>query len=171
MTGIPVDVLEFARARGVEIHEVTELIDLGHLSPNDTFDPAIEGYIKAYLLFKEEAGFEVTHIEEASVCPIYRYGGTCDRRGFLRRYRNPTCRRTIDIKNVATVSKATELQCTAYSLLDTEFGDNIPGSVQLRADGSYRYLEYDDPARIHNWYALVRTTHIKLAHGLLSLEN
>jgi len=169
MSGIPKDALEHARLRGEEIHEWTALLDQGHLSPNDEPDTSIEGYVAAYIRFKEENGFEITGVETPLMNHDYRYAGTEDRRGFLRRYENPMQERSIDLKNVAIVSEATRLQTTGYSLCGGR--PLLAGSLQLKNDGTFRYKEYGAIADVHDWLAVVRVTHWKIAAGMVVLED
>lgn len=171
--------LDHARARGEKIHEWTELLDHGYLKPEDLPDPWIAGYIRGYLAFKEDAGFEIAGIEEVVVSQTYRYAGTLDRRGYLRNLKYPDQETVLDIKAVAQVSHATRLQVVGYAIAADETArrdGRIPDdhlsrtSLQLRGDGTYRLARYDqDEGAIHDahdWLACVRLHHFRARHDL-----
>ena len=160
------DVLETARERGELVHQLTELIDLGHLSATDAADTEVQGYVNAYLRFKEESGFDVEAVEKVVVNASYRYAGTIDRVGRCKKL-TQTGRRVVDIKCVAQVSPATRLQVAGYAE-----AEEVPlwPSLQLFPNGRYRHAEYSEPSDKYDFLSCVRVAHFKLAHGLAQLE-
>ncbi len=176
MSGIPRDALENARLRGQEVHSWCELIDSGDISPGEAPDTSIEGYVAAYLKFKDESGFEVTGNESVVVHGGMRYAGTVDRCGFRRKLKEPSRPFTIDLKCVALVSEATRLQTTGYGAALDFMAGMKPGahgreSLQLRGDGTYRLKQYSDAIDFYDWAAVVRVAHFKLNTGMAQLEN
>jgi hypothetical protein len=161
------DVLETARKRGELVHQLTELIDLGHLDPADPVDDDVQGYINAYLQFKEDAGFVVRAVEKVVVNASHRYAGTIDRVGQCKKLQMPG-RRTVDIKCVAQVSPATRLQVAGYAE-----AEDVPlwSSLQLMPNGRYKHVEYSEPSDKYDFLSCVRVAHFKLAHGLAQLED
>lgn len=174
MRGIPFDVLEHAKLRGEEVHLWTQLLDHGHVGPDDEPDTSIEGYVAAYLLFKQEAGFEIIHNETAIVNTRDRYAGTVDRVAYRKKLMQPKRPFVVDLKCVALVSMATRLQVTGYAhAFDTN--QDSPGlhgreSLQLRRDGTYRLKQYNSHDDYNDWAAVVRVAHWKLNNGLATLE-
>ena len=160
------DVLEAARERGELVHQLTELIDLGHLSATDAADTEVQGYVNAYLRFKEEAGFEVEAVEKVVVNTRYRYAGTIDRVGRCMKLAQPG-RRITDIKCVAQVSPVTRLQVAGYAEAE---GADLWSSLQLFPNGRYKHVEYSEPSDKYDFLSCVRVAHFKLAHGLATLE-
>lgn len=168
-SGIPYAILEHARQRGSEVHDWCDMLDKGLLSPNDTPDSEIEGYVAAYLRFKDEAGFEVIESEFKVLNIRYRYAGTLDRIAYMRTRPNSHIPHVIDLKCVALVSAATPIQITGY--VEALPGINGGASLQLKHDGSYK-LKHCLGAQVkHDWYAVLRMCHWKLNNGLAKLEN
>jgi len=166
---VPPEVLETARARGALVHEITELIDLGHLDPAEPVMEGAQGYVDAYLKFKEEAGFEVEAIEKVVVNDLYRYAGTIDRLGQCEKLRRKG-RRVVDLKCVAQVSKATRLQVAGYA---EAAKIDVWSSLQLFPNGRYKHVEYSQDGELqdkHDFLACVRVAHFKLSHGMAELE-
>jgi hypothetical protein len=64
--------------RGTACHSASVLIDQGVLDW-DSVDPRIQGFLDAYVKFKEETGTEWEHSETKLFHPTYRYCGTLDR--------------------------------------------------------------------------------------------
>ena len=129
-------------------------------------DTEVQGYINAYLRFKEEAGFEVEAVEKVVVNANHRYAGTIDRVGQCENLQMPG-RRIVDIKCVAQVSPATRLQVAGYAE-----AEDVPlwSSLQLMPNGRYKHVEYSEPSDKYDFLSCVRVAHFKLAHGLATLE-
>jgi len=115
--------------RGTAIHKACEYFDKGTLDW-DSLDPAILGFVKAYVLFMVSSGLLFSHIEEPLYHPIYHYAGTPDR--FLP---------LLDIKGV----QGCELQLEAYGEL-LRANKIHPGreayTLHLKEDGTYKLASY-----------------------------
>ena len=115
--------LDYASKRGSDVHEVTELCDLGMYAEAE-FDYEIEPYIRAYLDFKRDYRPSWDRIEEMVTCidDNYDYAGTIDRAGRMGdRYI------ILDIKTVGSPNRMTYikvcLQTFLYSLCIPEDAD------------------------------------------------
>lgn len=163
-SGISPEVLEIARARGSLVHEWCELLDLGHVSADETPPTEAEPYVAAYLSFLASGAFVAAEggIEQVVVCAPYRYAGTLDRRGKLHGV--PAI---LDLKCSALVPPTVGLQLAGYALaLD---GAHQRYSLQLRSDGTYRLSKHDDKNDVTDWLACVRVAHFKLRHNVATI--
>lgn len=153
--GVPFDVLDRKRRLGVAVHRTTELDDLGRLDPASVH-PEVEPYLRAWRRFRADTGFRPTAVERQLYHRTLGYAGTLDREGDA----GPECWLP-DIKSGEPTAQA-ELQTAGYALIRTSEGARIDrrGSVWLRSDGTYRWLEYNratDTAdflaalRVHRW--------------------
>lgn len=158
---VPVERLEYARARGQEVHEWLALEDEGFIE-GDEPPEEILGYVQAYLRFKTESGFIPERIEHVVVNETYRYAGTLDRTGKLNGKKA-----LLDLKAVAKVGPATSLQTAGYEACLPEHHERY--ALQLRPDGSYRLCHYTDRQDLHDFLAALRVVHFKLRHGLAQL--
>ena len=144
---IPRDILEAAQARGTYVHRMTELYDLGELDEEAL--GAVEdgrwlGYLRAWKQFLEDHEPNWVEIEQMGYSQRYGFAGTWDRRGMLaRRYKG---RFLIDIKTAGEPADAWGVQTAAYRQIASEVDfDAIldrRATVQLAADGSYKFLEW-----------------------------
>jgi hypothetical protein len=64
--------------RGKAVHKATEFYDKGTLDP-ESVDPQIEGYVRAWIKFREDYHFTPDFIEHKTHHPIYGYAGIIDR--------------------------------------------------------------------------------------------
>ena len=164
---VPPDRLEYARARGQDVHEWLALEDQGFIEDEEP-PQEILGYVQAYLRFKNESGFVPHRIEQVVVNETYRYAGTLDRAGELNEKRA-----LLDLKAVAEVKPATSLQTKAYALCLDEPHDRH--ALQLKPDGNYRLHSYPLPGRTEtvdrdDWYAALRMAYWKLTYMGETLE-
>lgn len=148
--GVPADVLQRAAEIGDAVHYACELDDQGDLE--DSSLPAeIQGFVIAWRRFKEESGFEATHIEHRVASLTYRYAGTLDRVGRFHRLKRvkPRERCLIDIKTTYAVLPSCGPQLAAYACA---WNEGIPMNehvtrrfiVQLKADTTYRLEEFTE---------------------------
>jgi hypothetical protein len=108
LSKIPTHVLEKARDRGTDIHEITELIDLGK-RPKDIF-PEYKPYIKAFDEFNEEEGYKLFALPEFMVISNKgEYSCTID-----RIYTKNKKIYIADIKSTAKFSWVFGMQLAAY---------------------------------------------------------
>lgn len=155
------ETLRAAGEFGTAAHKACELYDLDDLDL-ESLDPSLEPYLRAWIKFKADTGFEATHIEHKVYSTAYSYAGTIDRVGLLRNC-GPK-RAVVDIKSGSTVGPVTGLQLAGYEQAYREYdGHQEPMeryAVHLRGDGTYRLLpftEYGDRATFlsclqrHKW--------------------
>jgi len=133
--GVPTDVLEAASQRGTAVHLACEYLDKGILD-EDSVDPAIAGYVNGWRLFMAEKKPAWSAIEQMFYHPALAYAGTLDREGLME-----GDEWTLDIKTAAASHPVWGIQTAAYAN-----GRGKPksrrGTVQLRADGTYRLIEW-----------------------------
>lgn len=131
----PTPILEQARIRGIRVHELCELSDIG---AELDIDPECLPFVLAYDRFKRDYSPEWDYIEK-KLGSKNGFAGTVDRVGRIDGY---LC--VVDLKttqNMDRISKiAMSVQLAGYSLLCAENGlgyaDKLLG-VQLRNDGTY----------------------------------
>lgn len=163
-SNVPERHLEAARKRGDAVHEWTDLEDAGHIPAGTDPDPEIAGYVKAYRRWQEESGWEGVASEEVVVCEEYRYAGTLDLRGYCHAYDHAAIEIVVDKKCVAAVTPATRLQCMGYAHASKTAGRRA--SLQLKPDGRFNFVEYEEPGDLHDWLAAVRMAAFKVRHRL-----
>ncbi len=171
-SNVPARHLEAARKRGEAVHEWTDLEDAGHIPAGTDPDPEIAGYVQAYRRWQHESGWEGVASEEVVVCEEYRYAGTLDLRGYCHNYKNAWNQLVVDKKCVQAVTAATRLQCEGYSFAyggEDGSGSLRRASLQLKPDGRFNFVEYDQPEDLHDWLAAVRMAAFKVRHRLEDL--
>ena len=101
------------RERGKAVHRAIELYDNGDLDESSV-DPAVAPYLKAYIQFREDTGFEPVHSELMLASERDWYAGTLDKVGRL-----PSLGLGIvEIKSTESVDmKALKAQLSAQSRL------------------------------------------------------
>ena len=121
---------EWYLERGKAVHKATELYDKGTLDP-ESVDPQIEGYVQAWIKFREDYLFEPGSIELQAYHPVYMYAGILDRLGMSEGKRV-----LLDIKS-GEPSKSDRLQIAGgyYSMVMP--GVDICYPLYLHADGTY----------------------------------
>lgn len=162
--GVSEEVLEAARERGHLVHEAAAKYDCsGHLMLAARGRPEILAYLKAWVKFREDTGFDPLVIEEPVYSFRHRFAGTVDRVGWLR-----GTMVVLDIKTAASPGRlhpAVGLQLAAYEHAHNTGQDRLPKAkaryaVQLRPDGKYTLTQYTDKAdlsvflaclTLHNW--------------------
>lgn len=127
--------------RGSMIHLATALYDHGKLD-RDSVDSRIEGFLKAWIRFREEQGGKVTAIEQRVEDKKRGYRGTLDRI-ITGSKLYPIGHLLIDIKtNEASVY--TKLQTMAYAMAQRRKVRR--GAVSLFENGFYKFSYYDNDA-------------------------
>lgn len=129
---------EQARERGSAVHLACQLLDEDDLD-SDGLDPRIEPYVRAWERYKTEADAEVLETERAVVHRVYGYAGRMD---VLARVAGDLA--VIDRKT-GVAGPAAGVQTMAYARAYTdETGLVIRHrlAVELRADGTYRVVEF-----------------------------
>lgn len=155
-SGIDPDVLAAAAERGTIVHQACELVDAGDLDL-ESLDDAVRGYVDAYRLWKRESGWQVDQVELALVSRRGRYAGRLDR---ICRIPGRQWPALVDLKT-GVETAATPLQTAGYADLYTEHhgGTVSRHALYLRADGSYRLVDHQDPHDRHDFGAAVRVAH------------
>lgn len=153
---VSAEVLKAAQERGTAVHLLTQYHDEGDLDP-DSVDPDFAGYLEGWVKFCRDRNAKWKHVEWRGYSKRYGYAGTMDRVGWLQA---PMTRGlmpwVIDVKTGAQAHRVWGMQTAAYRQL---IGEHDPawitarrGTVQLRADGTYNFLAWDDP---DDWPAFV----------------
>jgi hypothetical protein len=147
--GVPKHILEVAQERGTFVHAMTEAYDLGELDEEALAlmeDGLYMGYLKAWKAFIRDRKPVWDSVEERDYHDA-GFAGTWDRTGTLDGEPEPW---VIDIKSSLQDHKAWGMQTAAYRAMranqDPRYIRARRGSVQLRPDGRYRFLSWDNPA-------------------------
>lgn len=155
--GVPAGVLEAAQDRGTAVHLCCEYLDKGILD-EESIDPAITGYVDAWRLFTAEMRPVWSHIEAQVYHQVMRYAGTVDRVGQLQGREF-----VLDIKTSIASHPVWGLQTAAYGhALGKQ--DAARATVQLRADGTYRLIEWKDTADWPTFVSLITINNFLQKH-------
>jgi len=130
----------FYLQRGSMVHRATAYYDRGEFD-DFTWDERIIPYVEAYMKFRQDTGFEPTHIELTQFHPVYKFAGTLDRLGPLNGFQV-----IIDLKSGAPVP-VDLLQNAAYWELCV--ANKIPVNklfdLYLRDNGIYKLEPVEKP--------------------------
>lgn len=166
--GVPVEILERKSAIGKATHLLAEWHDRKEKIDTKSIDDAVAPYFVAWKKFCKEMKPRWTKIEVRQHHPLHGYAGTLDRLGVLTALGPEQW--MIDIKTVATVSPATGLQTAAYVGLETPsaFGalGMQRGAVQLKNDGGYRLVRFNDLADWPTFMGLLSLHKWKVKNGI-----
>jgi hypothetical protein len=127
---------EYAAERGSFVHKAIELYLAGTLDES-TVDPAIQGYLDAFVKFIGDTNFYPTHSEQVFYSVTLRVAGRPDLIGPLNNHAA-----IIDIKTSITPSPVTGIQLAGYEYLYGTLGKRF--ALHLKDDGKYRLHEYTD---------------------------
>lgn len=133
--GVPPEILGLAQARGTAVHLACEYHDRGVLDES-SLDESIVGYVEAWKLFLAEMCPTWTHIEARCFHPALRYAGTVDRVGVIRAKEY-----VLDIKTSVASHNVWGVQTAAYAQALAKPNAHR-ATVQLRSDGTYRFIEW-----------------------------
>ena len=127
--------------RGSMVHRGTAYYDRGEFE-DFTWDERIIPYVEAYVKFRQDTGFEPTHIELTQFHPVYKFAGTLDRLGPLNGFQV-----IIDLKSGAPAPLIDPLQNAAYWELCV--ANKIPVNklfdLYLRDNGTYKLEPVEKP--------------------------
>lgn len=163
-SAIPRWVVERKGAIGTAVHAACEWYDEGCLD-RESVDPVIEPYFEAWRRFRLESEIDLVEVEKRLACPVLRYAGTVDRivdRGGRRWI--------VDLKTAAAVDPAVGVQLAGYLRLARSSGlvgaeDDVGrAAVQLRNDGTYRWLPFESPDDDRTFISLLNVFHWKGKH-------
>jgi len=142
--------------RGHDVHALTEFYDNTGDKPDD-MNPQYAGYLKGWVDFRRDHGFEPIAIEERVIHEEHLYAGTIDRVGRLRGRMS-----IVDVKTSQKLGPAVGVQLAAYVAAwnDNPYNPKSYGrfAVQLSEDGTYRLIEYDSP---RDWPAFLACLDLK----------
>lgn len=132
---------EPSRIRGDYVHQATHLYDLGMLD-EETLDPALAGYLKAWKKFKADSDLKLLYSEKPLYSERYKFCGTPDKIGIAFGENI-----IIDIKS-GSIPAWTVLQLAGYEMLILEnnlfIKPIIRAAVQLKEDETYTLKFYKD---------------------------
>ena len=150
------DVLRRAAEFGTAVHACTEFFDTDCLD-EDSVEPEWQASLDAYKRFKADLKPEIVKVEWRVACE--KYAGIIDRIALIDGEAW-----VIDLKTTSQIHDHVGLQLAAYeALARLHLGRKTPlrrAALQLRDDGSYRFIEFKDDSdyacfnallNIHNW--------------------
>ena len=140
-SGIPTEILEYAKIRGTMVHKATALDDEGYLD-EESIDPVIMPYVEAWRKFKEEFSFVPIMIERMIYHPVFGYCGTLDRTGNIEEDFEKEV--ILDIKSGVVHIGAVGPQTAAYEeALRNELGGKkrCRYAVKLMDDGNFKLIQ------------------------------
>jgi hypothetical protein len=126
---------DYGRTRGKFVHLACELDDRNELD-EETLDPVLVPYLKAWRSFKHDSKITIEAIEKPVASAIYNFAGTLDRLGTMN---SQPC--LLDIKSGA-VSAWTSIQLAAYEIAENRRLKRF--AVQLLETGKYKLHTYDN---------------------------
>lgn len=165
--GVPWEVLEAARHRGSDVHLACQLFDENDLDEErlEAKQPKVHAYLKGWKKFLRDCQPNWVAIEE----PVYHegqaYAGTPDRFGGLLHKGRRLSIAQVDIKTAAASHPVWGVQLAAYNAAAL-YGDVPRLTCQLAPDGTYRLIEWTDPADWPIFLSLLNLHHWKERHGL-----
>jgi hypothetical protein len=146
-------VLEAACIRGTYVHALCEYHDLNDLDSESI--GIYGGYLDAWIQFCADHKAVWTSIEQRGYSERYGFAGTWDRSGTLKG--SPF---VVDIKTSAASHPVWGLQTSAYRQLlaesDPAWLMARRATVQLRPDGTYKFIEWTDPTDWTTFLALIQ---------------
>jgi len=155
---VPRDVLDAACERGTIVHTLCEYHDQRDLDPASIGD--YWPYLDAWIDFCTAYDAAWSGIEERGYSKRFGFAGTLDRRGTLGKLPGKW---VIDIKTGAQLHRVCGMQLAAYRQLlqenvDTTWALARRGTVQLAANGKYKFIEWSDPQDWPAFSALICLT-------------
>ncbi len=156
--GVPEEVLEAAKERGTYVHRMTEFYDQDELDI-----PAVpeqyQGYLKGWQAFCAEYAPVWSGIEHRGHSKVFGYAGTMDRKGTLPGRYPQFQRWVVDIKTSAQPHPVWGMQTAAYRQILAEeeqlYALARRGTVQLRPDGTFKFLTWDEPSDLPAFQSLI----------------
>jgi hypothetical protein len=150
---IPAPVLEHARKRGIHVDQACDLLDAEDLDWRSIHPEGLP-YVEAWLRFREYEGYTPIASQVPIYHPVYGYAGTADSVGLLPGNRPVIVERKSTAKMAATYA----LQLAGYAMDGMYYAPPSGGvlspvpweypvrlGVQLKRDGSYVLVPYEDP--------------------------
>lgn len=171
---IPAAVLLNARMRGIHVDACCDLYDDGDLDWSTVHSDAVP-YVQAWGRFCAEQGYEPAASQVQLYHPEHDYCGTADSVGTVGR-------RWVLVDRKATTKVAASYGCqlAGYAMPGIECaehaGELVPvpwppparAVVQLRPDGSYRVVPYDEPDDVAAFLGAIALHRWRTARGSLN---
>ena len=152
----------FYAERGKAVHKAVEFVDKGTLD-DETLDPRIEGYVRAYRSFIQKTGYAPFQWEVPLHDTTLGFAGTIDKFGTLNGKRG-----IIDIKTSKSLDPSTELQLCGYQVLwncnNPEDGSEFKYALQLFEDGSFNLGTKWTDTSVDLWLSVLDTYKWKAKH-------
>ena len=148
------------RDRGSAVHKACELLDTVGLDWASV--GWLEGYVRAWEAFKRDFRFEPILVEKRLIHPIYPYGGTLDRLGWVR-IKGKGRAVLLDLKS-GPVHDWTEIQLGGYEGLLAPAARRHLG-LQLCKDGTYRPRWFDNVRAADLFYSCLAIYQWRQTHG------
>ena len=156
-------VLQHARERGIHIDACCDLLDADDLDWRSVHPEALP-YVEAWMAFRDYEGYTPLAGQVPLYHPVYGYAGTADSVGVL-----PGARPTIVERKATTRMAPTyALQTAGYAVDGMLYAPPGGGvlrpvpwrtparlGVQLRRDGKYTLVPYEDPADLDAFLGVV----------------
>lgn len=152
---VPREALESAQERGTYVHLLCQYHDEGDLDPASVGE--FGGYLDAWIEFSAIYKAKWEGIEARGFSTRYGYAGTMDRRGYLG-----AVPYIVDIKTSLSPHRVWGMQTAAYRQLSAEEDPKWltarRATVQLRNDGTFKFLPWDEPEDWPAFLALITLT-------------
>lgn len=146
------DILEAACQRGSYVHTLCEYHDQNDLDSESIGNYG--GYLDAWIQFCADYKSVWSGIEVRGYSERYGYAGTWDRNGLLN-----GSKFVVDIKTSLAPHPVWGLQTSAYRQLIAETDQSWllsrRATVQLRPDGTYKFIEWNSPNDWPTFLALI----------------
>lgn len=174
---VPAPILERARTRGQDVHQLLHYYNENDLDP-DSVDERYRGYLDAWMRFCRERGFRILLCERRIASRKHRVCGTLDALGIMDGYGV-----LLDFKTGSPDDVAADLQTAAYEglarawaldgedpqlaavLALNEFKRIRRMSVRLRKDGTFEIDPYYNPTDWTKFLTLAAAVNIARDRG------
>jgi hypothetical protein len=167
----PPDVIEAARQRGVAVHRLCELYDLGELDMASV-DPRLEGYLASWIAFVKQTGFIPLRTEYRVHHRAQGYAGTLDSYGTMETSLGMvSC--LLDRKCTYDSMPQTGIQTAGYTQALTAQHSHLRVTqrmeVRLTPEGRPRVTTFEDSDDFNGWHGCLNIWRWKETRGLNKL--
>lgn len=161
---VPKDVLAAACERGTAVHLLCQYHDEGDLDQSSVGE--YRGYLDAWIKFCADYAANWTGIEARGDSKRYGFAGTYDRRGMFGAIPGLWI---VDLKTAKQAHPVWGMQLSAYRAMVAETDPNYAlarrASVQLKLDGTYKFIEWCDPEDWTAFLSLIQISNWSAKHG------
>lgn len=169
--GVAQDVLERKAILGQRVDAYCSYLDTG-LKLNKKPDEEAAPYVAAYVQFCNDTHFWVRWTDKVVISKAYRYAGTLDCAGYLKKSNKPDDLFVIDRKCVVSITPVTALQTAGYAIALAEQENTKVkrrAALQLKPDGTYKLKQFHRDNDRADFLACNRVAHWKIKHKLTRL--